>query len=117
MDSLPNEIPYKLQVQIELLNVLEDGSLNCVAMVSTPSNRIAKLVLGPGGDRIKSVAREAEQELCSAFRRTVRLKVAVHFDEEPVKKLYGRFNKKVGVTWIFFLFFIFYFFCHKKCVQ
>ncbi|XP_043273824.1 GTPase Era, mitochondrial [Venturia canescens] len=82
MDSLPNELPYRLKIEIEHLSTCEDGSLNCVVITRAESDRIAKIVLGKSGARVKMVARQAEEELSNAFRTTVRLKVAVHFSEE-----------------------------------
>ncbi|XP_063983669.1 GTPase Era, mitochondrial [Diachasmimorpha longicaudata] len=82
MDALPDELPYTLNIQTEHLGVLPDNSMTAIVNVHCPSDRISKLVLGPGGSRVKKVSLAAEQELSNAFRTTVRLKIAVIFSEQ-----------------------------------
>lgn len=82
MDSLQQEIPYQLKVNIEHLSTRDDGSLSCYLIVSCVSKRISRMVMGFRGQRIALVARESEQELSSAFRTPVILRIAVHFKDD-----------------------------------
>ncbi|XP_058791656.1 GTPase Era, mitochondrial [Phymastichus coffea] len=86
LDNLPQEMPYQINVCVEHIESCEDGSINVVTNVDCPSARIARLVIGQSGERIKNVAAQAEQLLCATFRTTIRLKIAVPIKEEPELK-------------------------------
>lgn len=81
LDALPNELPYRLTVELEQLNVCLDDSMDAVVLIKCPSDRISRLLLGKGGAKIKSIALAAEQEICNAFKTAIRLKIIVHFKE------------------------------------
>ncbi|KAK0160698.1 hypothetical protein PV328_008082 [Microctonus aethiopoides] len=91
MDFMEQELPYMLKVQTEHLGVLPDGSMQTVVAITCPNDRVSKLVMGKGGERVKTVAILAEQELCQVFNTSVKLKIAVKFskdkDEEDKKKI------------------------------
>lgn len=84
LDDLPQELPYLVNVVAEHVEKCEDGSMNVVVNVNCPSLRIARMIIGKGGERIKKVAKEAEQVLCTTFTTAVRLKIAVPIKEEPL---------------------------------
>lgn len=86
LDDLPQEIPYQVDVCAEHIEYCEDGSINIVTNVNCPSARIARLVIGKSGERVKKVAAKAEQILCATFRTAIRLKIAVPIKEEPQPK-------------------------------
>lgn len=91
MDFMEQELPYMIKVQTEHLGVLPDGSMQTVVAITCPNDRVSKLVMGKGGERVKTVAILAEQELCQVFNTSVQLKIAVKFskdkDEEDKKKI------------------------------
>lgn len=77
LDHLPQEIPYNLNTFIEYFDVGKEGTISTVVLVECPTLRLQRLVVGSRGLRVRTIAREAEQELQSTFRQPVRLKVAV----------------------------------------
>ncbi|XP_016842538.1 GTPase Era, mitochondrial isoform X2 [Nasonia vitripennis] len=84
LDDLPQELPYLVDVVAEHVEKCEDGSMNVVVNVNCPSARIARMIIGRSGERVKKVAKEAEQVLCTTFTTAVRLKIAIPIKEEPL---------------------------------
>lgn len=82
MDALPNELPYSFGIGIEHFGTLPDDSMSIVVSVRCPTDRIAKVVMGKHGARVKIVAMQAEQELSQVFKTTVRLKIAIKFTDK-----------------------------------
>lgn len=82
MDSLPKELPYKMEFELEYLGTSDDDSICCVVIARAETVRTAKLALGKGGERVKMVARQAEEQLSNALRTTVRLKISVQSKDQ-----------------------------------
>ncbi|XP_033211769.1 GTPase Era, mitochondrial [Belonocnema kinseyi] len=82
LDDLPQELPYKLVVKLEHLTVLEEGTISSLVQILCPTERICKVVLGPGGQRIKDISLQCEKALSNGFRTTVRLTLAVSSAEK-----------------------------------
>ncbi|OXU25633.1 hypothetical protein TSAR_016009 [Trichomalopsis sarcophagae] len=91
LDDLPQEVPYLVDVVAEHVEKCEDGSMNVVVNVNCPSVRIARMIIGKSGERVKKVAKEAEQLLCTTFTTAVRLKIAIPIKEEPLALKKQRF--------------------------
>ncbi|XP_054257911.1 GTPase Era, mitochondrial [Macrosteles quadrilineatus] len=73
LDYLPDELPYNIQVRMEMFNELEDGTLMAVVLVTCPHIRCEKMVI----KRIRSIAQEVEAELRSTFLTQVVVKLSV----------------------------------------
>ncbi|KAK9504703.1 hypothetical protein O3M35_010973 [Rhynocoris fuscipes] len=77
LEHLPQEIPYKLNVELEYLDAEQKDIIMAVVNVGCDTSRIEGLVRGSGGHRIKTIATEAEQSLSDAFLTSVHLRVVV----------------------------------------
>ncbi|KAJ8679413.1 hypothetical protein QAD02_015200 [Eretmocerus hayati] len=89
LDNLPQEMPYLIQVYVDNIETLADGSMDILVNALCPTTRVARAVIGNSGLRIRKVAQEAEQELCAAFQTAVRLKIAI-----PIREVEGSLRKK-----------------------
>ncbi|XP_050540266.1 GTPase Era, mitochondrial-like [Daktulosphaira vitifoliae] len=77
LNNLPNEVPYKLQIELEYFEVSSDGNMHIVVLVGCDTERLEKLVIGKKGNRIRRVAKESEQNLRNVFFTDVFLKLVV----------------------------------------
>ncbi|XP_064620611.1 GTPase Era, mitochondrial-like [Lineus longissimus] len=67
LDHLPNDIPYNLDLELEM--VVEEGSMFRIAVnVICPSERHMRFTMGRGGRNIALVAAEAKQALMNTFK-------------------------------------------------
>ena len=90
LNNLPQEMPYQIISSIEYIHPIEDGSMNVLSNLNCPSDRIARMLIGRKGERIKKIAKEAEEQMCMIFQRTIRLKVLVRMNDEdktPIKSV------------------------------
>jgi GTP-binding protein Era len=85
LDDLSQELPYLISVYTEHIENCDDGSMNVIVNVLCPSIRIARMIIGRSGERVKQVAKEAEQKLCKVFQTAVRLKIIVPIKEDCAK--------------------------------
>lgn len=85
LDNLPQEIPYSLEINIEHVGYCQDDSMYIVVNARCPSLRIARMIIGKAGNRIKKVAKESEQNLCTIFQTDVKLKIAIPVKEDVMK--------------------------------
>nr|CAD7454806.1 unnamed protein product [Timema tahoe] len=69
LEHLPQEIPYNLNTRIEYFHRGEQGNLVSVVLVECATPRLQKLVVGPKGSRIRTIAMEAEQDLYHTFQQ------------------------------------------------
>jgi len=76
-DSLPNEVPYNLKVEMEYYEVSQEGNIHIVVLIHCNTPRIEKLVMGKKGNRIRNIARTSEQHLRNLFLTDVFLKMVV----------------------------------------
>lgn len=82
LDFLPDEIPYKLKMELEHFNHNPDGSIKIAVNVICPSDRIGKIVIGKRGSLIKMISQQCEQELCYIFKTPVQLYLSIPRREE-----------------------------------
>ncbi|KAL1497713.1 hypothetical protein ABEB36_008625 [Hypothenemus hampei] len=75
LDFLPQEIPYLLKAEIELLDVNEEGTITTSVVIKSPSLRISKLVAGAGDGRLRQIIQSAQDDLQNAFKTYVRLRI------------------------------------------
>ncbi|XP_063222122.1 GTPase Era, mitochondrial isoform X2 [Bacillus rossius redtenbacheri] len=84
LDHLPQELPYVMRTTLTYLQVNEHGHLVAVVVVECPSPRLEKIVLGKKGERVRTIAREAELDLFSAFKQPVFLKLVVQSTDKKL---------------------------------
>ncbi|XP_011688604.1 PREDICTED: LOW QUALITY PROTEIN: GTPase Era, mitochondrial [Wasmannia auropunctata] len=77
LDILPNEVPYRLQMELEHFDPAPDDSINTLVSITRPTNCIARLLTRGSNNRVGQIAVMAERELRHAFRTSVRLKLSV----------------------------------------
>ncbi|XP_043470038.1 GTPase Era, mitochondrial [Leptopilina heterotoma] len=79
MDNLPQEMPYRLTIELEHFVVSKEGNIASTVKIICPNERISKIVVGPGGRRVKSISTECEKDLSNAFRTIFTLKLSILF--------------------------------------
>ncbi|KAG7208937.1 hypothetical protein KM043_015115 [Ampulex compressa] len=77
LDALPHDLPYKLKVELEHFEICPDGTVSAIVIIACPKERYRKLLVRGKGNRIKNIARFAEEELRHAFRCNVLLRLSV----------------------------------------
>ena len=77
LDLLRQELPYAITVTVEYIQYREDDNIHILSNVLCPSLRIARLIIGNAGLRVKKVAKEVEKILCMVFQTTVKIKISV----------------------------------------
>lgn len=73
MDELPQEMPYKLKIELEHFLVSNEGTINSTVKIICPTERISKVVMR----RVKLVAQLSEKNLSNAFRTIFKLKLSI----------------------------------------
>ncbi|KAH1025579.1 hypothetical protein HUJ05_010275 [Dendroctonus ponderosae] len=68
LDFLPQEIPYSLIVEIEYFHINEQGVINTVVLVKTPSIRLSKLIAGGGYGKLRQIIQSVQEDLQNAFK-------------------------------------------------
>ena len=81
MNELHQEIPYGLAVEIERMEVQEDGRRLIQAVIWIERDSQKAIVIGKGGQVLKRVGREARHELNGLFSERVHLKLWVKVRE------------------------------------
>jgi GTP-binding protein Era len=85
--QLHQELPYSLTVETESWRELKDGSVRIEQVIYVSRKTHKAMVLGKGGQRVKSVGREARLELETLFGRRVHLflfvKVRENWHDDP----------------------------------
>ncbi|XP_076232703.1 GTPase Era, mitochondrial [Calliopsis andreniformis] len=71
LDFLPQDVPYCIQIELEHLDVGQDGSIKTVVNMKCNKPRFLKFLLGNKGKALKAVSQSAEQRLQNAFRTRV----------------------------------------------
>lgn len=84
LDFLPQEIPYKLSVQLEYFEEIEDQDkiITSVA-VECASERIAKLIAGAGGGRLQQIRSEVRKDLIDLFKKIVVIDINLKVKMKP----------------------------------
>ncbi|XP_014215995.1 GTPase Era, mitochondrial [Copidosoma floridanum] len=85
LDSLNQELPYRVNVGVEHLDYYPDNTVDVLVRIQCPTSRISRLLVGVRGERIKMLAKNAEQDLCKIFQTTVRLRLEVPGNEVKEK--------------------------------
>jgi GTPase len=81
------EVPHSLYVRIEDLEMRDDGqTMWARGFICVERESQKGIVVGRGGDRIRTIVRESERELNEIFPWTVRLDMRVKVDREWRKR-------------------------------
>jgi GTP-binding protein Era len=85
--QLEQELPYKLTVETEKWKELQDGSIRVDQIIIVSRESYKKMIVGSGGQRIKTVGLKARQNIESTFDCKVHLflfvKVRKNWDTNP----------------------------------
>ncbi|XP_069800864.1 GTPase Era, mitochondrial [Dendropsophus ebraccatus] len=79
LEYLPQEIPYNITQVNELWEEGSGGELVIKQTLLVPKENHVKLIIGPGGELISKIAKEAGCDLMNAFLCDVRLRLAVKY--------------------------------------
>ncbi|XP_056415038.1 GTPase Era, mitochondrial isoform X1 [Hyla sarda] len=79
LEYLPKEIPYNITQINELWEEGSGGELVIKQTLLVPKENHVKLIIGPGGELISKIAKEAGSDLMNAFLCDVRLQLAVKY--------------------------------------
>jgi GTP-binding protein Era len=80
-ESLADEIPYGLTVEIETMNRLADGRWLVHALIWVDRESHKPIVIGKGGQRLKDIGRQTRMELIKLLRHRVHLEMWVKVRE------------------------------------
>lgn len=93
LDFLAQEIPYKLNVQLEYYEeIKEQDKILCAVVVECPNERLLRLIAGAGGGRLQQIKSYVRTDLIDLFKKTVVIDLQL-----KVK------NKTESVAWVLFL--------------
>jgi len=73
LNTLPDEIPYKIKISVEFWEFAPSGILKVVMRLDCPKANISRIIVGGKGKRVAAIAREIEQDFRNLFRCDVRL--------------------------------------------
>lgn len=79
LHHLPQEMPYRLKPQIELLEVNREGIITTVVLVNCESERIANFISGASDGRLKKMTEQVQVDLQNTFKNFVRIKIVTHY--------------------------------------
>ncbi|XP_067139023.1 GTPase Era, mitochondrial isoform X1 [Centruroides vittatus] len=83
LDRLPKEIPYNLDLKLEMLEETNEGLLRIAVLIICPRKTQVKLIIGEKGNIVSKISDEARQDLANTFRCNVSLKLIIkHKDAE-----------------------------------
>lgn len=72
LDFLAQEIPYKLNVQLEYYEEIEEqDKILCAVVVECPNERLLRLIAGAGGGRLQQIKSYVRTDLIDLFKKTV----------------------------------------------
>jgi GTP-binding protein Era len=96
-ENLHQELPYALTVETEAWEERKDGSVKIDATIFVQRDSQRAIVLGKGGERIKTVGAAARKELEALFERRVHLflfvKVREKWQDDPER------YRAMGLEW------------------
>ncbi|XP_013789808.1 GTPase Era, mitochondrial-like [Limulus polyphemus] len=82
LEYLPKEIPYNLNLDIEMWEVDDAGVLKVAMSVICPRRGLVKILIGHRGRMISRIAEEAKQAVANTFHCDVSLKLIVKYKED-----------------------------------
>ncbi|XP_060941700.1 GTPase Era, mitochondrial [Limanda limanda] len=77
LEYLPQEVPYSMTQAIELWYDSENGELDISVKLYAKKESHMSMVIGPAGQMVARIAREAGEDLSQVYLREVRLKLSV----------------------------------------
>jgi GTP-binding protein Era len=77
MDLLHKEIPYDLTVYTEDVEHFDNGDLRVSQIILVEKNSQKTIVLGKGGQKIKSIGAQARKEMTEVFDQKIHLSLLV----------------------------------------
>ncbi|XP_047020680.1 GTPase Era, mitochondrial [Helicoverpa zea] len=78
LDFLAQEIPYKLNVQLEYYEEIEEqDKILCSVAVECPNERLVRLIAGAGGGRLQQIKTHIRNDLVDLFKKTVVLSLSL----------------------------------------
>lgn len=86
MDFLPQDVPYMIKIQLEHLDVGQDGTINTLVNLECSRGRYIKYLLADKGKNLKTLAQAAEQRLQHGIRTRVILFLSVNKSKPNSKK-------------------------------
>jgi len=85
--QMQQEVPYTTAVEIDEMEKRPDGTLYIKARILTTDKRYKKMLIGTGGQQIKSIGANCRRELEAAMQSKVFLDLEVEVDEHWVSRL------------------------------
>lgn len=81
LDFLSQEIPYNLDIHLELFEEVEDDDrILCSVTVECPSERLVKLIAGSGGGRLQQIKFSLANDLTDLFQKPA--SIYIHLKEK-----------------------------------
>lgn len=77
LEYLPQEVPYTFTQSVELWQDGENGELVVSVKLYAKKDTHVKMVIGPSGQMVERIAREAGEDLSQVFLRDVKLNLSV----------------------------------------
>ena len=84
--ELGSELPYSVEVQTELWEDKEDGSLKIHQIIHVLKDSQKKIILGFKGNKLKSIGQSARKQMNETFGRIVHLFLHVKIKEDWIQK-------------------------------
>ncbi|XP_075971146.1 GTPase Era, mitochondrial-like [Anticarsia gemmatalis] len=86
LDFLAQEIPYKLNIQLEYFEEIEEEQkILCSVVVECPSDRLSRLIAGAGGGRLQQIKSHIRNDLMDVFKKTVVVDINLKVKSKPTE--------------------------------
>ncbi|KAM6969795.1 GTPase Era, mitochondrial [Aplochiton taeniatus] len=77
LENLPQEVPYSMTQCVDFWHDGEDGELEIGVKLYVKKDSHMKMAIGPGGEMVARLAREAADDMSRVFLRDVKLRISV----------------------------------------